>query len=209
MRSVSDLVDPRAALVVVDVQNDFCEGGSLAVVGGADVARAIAEYIEDGGRHYRTLVATRDWHVDPGGHFASTHRQKPDFRDSWPDHCVAGTPGAEYHPALAATLARHRDAEFLKGQHEAAYSGFEGTLDGAGTTSLADWLRGRDLDAVVIAGIASDFCVRCTALDALRYGFDATVLTDLCAGVGPESTARAWRDMQSAGVRLITSGRRS
>jgi nicotinamidase/pyrazinamidase len=206
---VSEPSDPRAALVVVDVQNDFCEGGSLAVAGGADVARAIADHVEHGVGRYGALVATRDWHVDPGSHFASTQGREPDFHDSWPDHCVAGTAGAEYHPALAATMARQLDAEFLKGEHAAAYSGFEGTLDGDGTTTLADWLRAHDLQAVVIAGIATDYCVRSTALDAVRYGFETTVLMDLCAGVDPVSTEQAWRDMRAAGVRLTTVDRRS
>jgi nicotinamidase/pyrazinamidase len=180
------------ALIIVDVQNDFCEGGSLAVAGGGAVARAVSRRLA-GGHEYAHVVATKDFHVDPGGHF-SDH---PDYAASWPPHCVAGTPGADFHPDLDTAPV---EAVFLKGAHAAAYSGFEGA-DEAGTP-LADWLRARGVDEVDVAGIATDYCVRATAADAARAGFATRVLLDLTAGVAPESTASAIEDLRAAGVEL-------
>jgi nicotinamidase/pyrazinamidase len=179
------------ALIAVDVQNDFCEGGSLAVEGGAAVAAGISALLA--GRDYEAVVATRDMHVDPGAHF-SDH---PDFVDSWPAHCVAGTPGAELHPAFDT---QRVEAVFDKGRHAAAYSGFEG-VDPDGT-SLADWLRGHRVDQVDVVGIATDHCVRATALDAAREGFGTTVLLDLTAAVSPATVATALTELRDAGVRL-------
>jgi len=180
------------ALIIVDVQNDFCEGGSLAVAGGAAVARAVSERLA-GEHEYAHVVATKDFHVDPGGHF-SDH---PDYSDSWPRHCVAGTPGAEFHPDLDTALV---EAVFFKGAHAAAYSGFEG-FDDSGTP-LADWLRDHGVDEVDVVGIATDYCVHATAADAARTGFGTRVLLDLTAGVAPESTAKAISDLREAGVDL-------
>jgi nicotinamidase/pyrazinamidase len=180
------------ALIIVDVQNDFCEGGSLAVAGGAAVARAISEYVA-GEPGYAHVVATKDFHVDPGSHF-SDH---PDYVDSWPPHCVAGTPGSDFHPNLDTSAV---EAVFRKGAHAAAYSGFEGA-DDAGTP-LADWLRAHDIDQVDVAGIATDYCVHATAADASRAGFSTRVLLDLTAGVAPESTAKAIEDLRAVGVEL-------
>jgi nicotinamidase/pyrazinamidase len=178
------------ALIIVDVQNDFAEGGSLAVVGAADVARRISAYLR-GGHDYAHVVATKDFHIAPGDHFSDL----PDYAASWPRHCVAGTPGADFHPALDTSTV---DAVFLKGNYEAAYSGFEGAdTDG---TSLADWLRQRGVDQVDIAGVATDYCVRATAADATEAGFTTRVLLDLTAGVAPDSTAQAIEDMRAAGV---------
>ncbi|WP_229795212.1 isochorismatase family protein, partial [Saccharothrix coeruleofusca] len=120
------------ALIVVDVQNDFCEGGSLAVTGGAAVAAAISSHVRDNA--YDHVVATRDYHVDPGPHFSA----EPDYVDSWPVHCVAGTAGASFHPELDVTAV---EAVFSKGERAAAYSGFEGA-SGSGEP-LAEWLRAR------------------------------------------------------------------
>lgn len=180
------------ALIVVDVQRDFCEGGSLAVEGGADVARAITELLAH--HDYDHVVATMDHHVDPGSHF-SDH---PDFTDSWPRHCVVGTPGAEFHPAFDPTAV---EAIFHKGRYTAAYSGFEGT-DENGTT-LADWLRQHDVDTVDIAGIATDYCVLATAADAVAAGFTTRVLLDLTAGVSPVSSERAVAAMRDSGVDVV------
>ncbi len=180
------------ALIIVDVQNDFCEGGSLAVAGGAGVARAISEHVASG-PGYGHVVATKDFHVDPGAHF-SAH---PDYVASWPPHCVAGTPGADFHPNLEVAAV---EAVFAKGQHAAAYSGFEGA-DEAGTP-LADWLRTRGVDEVDVAGIATDYCVHATAADAARAGFATRVLLGLTAGVAPETTAKAIEDLRAAGVEL-------
>jgi nicotinamidase/pyrazinamidase len=180
------------ALIIVDVQNDYCEGGSLAVAGGAAVARAISDLLA-GGPGYAHVVATKDFHVDPGSHF-SDH---PDYAASWPPHCVAGTTGADFHPNLDTAAV---EAVFRKGAHAAAYSGFEGA-DDAGTP-LGDWLRGHGVDQVDVVGIATDYCVHATAADAARMGFSTRVLLDLTAGVAPESTAKAIEDLRAAGVSL-------
>ena len=179
------------AVIVVDVQNDFCEGGSLAVAGGTEVARAISRRLADGG--YTFAVATRDHHVDPGAHFSS----HPDFVDSWPAHCVVGTGGAELHPDLDRT---HLDAVFDKGEYAAAYSGFEARHD---DVLLGDWLREHDVDSVEVVGIATDHCVRATALDAARAGLVTTVRLDLTAGVAPATVATALDELRAAGVTLV------
>jgi len=179
------------ALIIVDVQNDFCEGGSLPVTGGTAVARAITRALATGGWDH--VVATRDHHVDPGDHFAET----PDYVDTWPAHCVVGTPGVELHPDLDTGRV---EAVFDKGDHAAAYSGFEGT---AGGTGLADWLRGRGVDEVDVVGIATDHCVRATALDAATEGFHTTVLLDLTAGVARPTVDRALAQLRDAGVTLV------
>jgi nicotinamidase/pyrazinamidase len=196
----------RPALLVVDVQNDFCEGGSLGVVRGSAVAARISEYLGERAGHYLAVATTRDWHIEPGRHFASAMGKDaaPDFRHSWPDHCVAGTPGAEYHPAICTAVGMHVEAEFKKGRYEAAYSGFEGTLDD-GETDLLDWLRANGVESVDIAGIATDYCVRQTALDARGVGFPATVLSDLIAGVAEETSRAALEELESEGVSMIPS----
>ena len=186
------------ALIITDVQNDFCEGGSLAVVGCTAVARAISERLAGAGQDYAHVVATKDFHVNPGSHF-SDH---PDYLDSWPPHSVAGTPGADFHPDLDTTAV---EAVFFKGAYAAAYSGFEGA-DDAGT-SLADWLRGHGIDEVDVAGIATDYCVHATAADAARAGFGTRVLLDLTAGVSFTSTARAIEDLRAGGVELTGTPR--
>jgi nicotinamidase/pyrazinamidase len=179
-------------LIVVDVQNDFCEGGSLAVSGGAAVARGISTRLA-GDHEYAQVVATKDFHVDPGGHFS----EHPDYAQSWPRHCVAGTAGSDFHPDLDTSAVAE---VFLKGAHAAAYSGFEGAdKDG---TLLADWLRQRGIDAVDVAGIATDYCVRATALDAARNGFATRVLLDPTASVAPDSAARTIDEFRAAGVDL-------
>jgi nicotinamidase/pyrazinamidase len=184
------------ALIVVDVQNDFCEGGSLAVTGGSAVAAAISGYLAAEGDAYAHVVASRDHHIDPGGHF-SDH---PDFVSSWPPHCVAGTPGEDFHPDLDTGRI---EAVFSKGAHAAAYSAFEGT-DEAGTP-LAGWLRERGVDALDVTGLATDYCVRATALDAAREGFATRVLLPLTAGVDPVTTGEALDALNAAGVVLDSS----
>ena len=185
------------ALIVVDVQNDFCEGGSLAVAGGADVAAAITDLIGAAQPGYRHVVATRDHHVDPGDHFSSA----PDFERSWPPHCVAGTEGVGFHPNFAPAVASGAiDTVFDKGAYTAAYSGFEGVDENG--TGLAQWLRDRSVTAVDVVGIATDHCVRATALDAAREGFATHVLLDLTAGVAEGTTARALEELRTAGVEL-------
>lgn len=189
----------KRALIVVDVQNDFCEGGSLPVTGGAKVAHDVAEIL----RHwslqdpkapdYAHVVATKDHHVDPGHHWSSD----PDFRDSWPVHCKVGTDGEAFHPNLDP---QPFDAIFLKGEHAAAYSGFEG-VDHDGVP-LADWLERHGVTDVDICGIATDYCVRFTALDARKHGFTTRVLTRLCAGVDPGTTQETLAELEQAGVTL-------
>lgn len=179
------------ALIIVDVQNDFCEGGSLPVNGGAAVAAGISGALTNG--PWDHVVATQDYHIDPGSHFADP----PDYVNTWPPHCVVGTKGAEFHPALATGRI---EAVFRKGQYAAAYSGFEGRDDA--DTSLADWLRARDVQQVDVVGIATDHCVRATALDAAREGFQTSVLVDLTAGVAPATTEAALREMRAAGVNV-------
>lgn len=183
----------RRALVVVDVQPDFCEGGALAVPGGNAVAAAVADYVTRERGRYRTVVASRDRHVDPGAHFSPT----PDFVRSWPPHCVVGTPQAELHPALGRVAF---DAVVDKGAYSAAYSGFEGrTADGR---PLADLLHGAGVTAVDVCGLAVDYCVRATALDATRGGWDTRVLLGLSAAVDPTTELEALEELRAAGVEL-------
>jgi nicotinamidase/pyrazinamidase len=179
------------AVIIVDVQNDFCEGGSLAVTGGRLVARSIGPWLRE--QQPDHVVATRDHHIDPGAHFAD----HPDFVDSWPAHCVVGTGGVELHPDLDTSRV---EAVFDKGEFRAAYSGFEGTTDGV---PLADWLRARDVDEVQVVGIATDHCVRATALDAAAAGFATTVVLPLTAGVAQPTVDRALDQLEAAGVRLV------
>ncbi|MEA5456126.1 isochorismatase family protein [Sinomonas sp. JGH33] len=192
----------KRALIIVDVQNDFCEGGSLAVDGGAAVAARLSQHVADHAREYGAVVTTQDWHIDPGEHFSDT----PDFVDSWPPHCVAGTRGAAFHPNLDVSSV---DAMFRKGQYAAAYSGFEGHLaqagDAEGTSDdspgLDEWLSRHGITDVDVAGLATDYCVRATALDAARAGYRTTVLKDLCAGIS-DDLGPTFHDLEAAGVRL-------
>jgi nicotinamidase/pyrazinamidase len=181
------------ALVIVDVQNDFCEGGSLAVAGGAAVARAISDRLASSGQGWQHVAATRDYHIDPGDHFSA----EPDFTRTWPPHCRVGTPGADFHPDL--DISRVEEV-FSKGAHAAAYSGFEGTA--ADGQPLEHWLRERGITAVDVAGIATDYCVRATAADAVRAGFATRVLLDLSAGVDPTTTEEALSELRGLGVEL-------
>lgn len=187
-----------SALVLVDIQNDFCEGGSLGVSGGVAVAEGACRYALRRQQSYAAIVATRDWHIDPGAHFSDT----PDFIDSWPVHCVADTAGADYRAELA-PLVPELDAEFKKGRYEAAYSGFEGVTDDG--TALAPWLRNAGVDELDIAGIATDHCVRATVLDALAEGFRVRVLVDLIAGVDPAAAQAALAEFEAGGAVLAAS----
>jgi len=191
---MSEQVNSRA-LLVVDVQNDFCEGGSLAVPGGAAVAEAISRHVAASRDDYALVVTTRDWHVDPAGHFAPPGAE-PDYRLTWPAHCVAGTPGAAYHPALNVDP----DVEVLKGEHAAAYSGFEGVAaDGRGLDAV---LRAHAVDAVDVCGIATEYCVRETALSALRLGYATRVLPALCAGLDAAGVEATLADLGAAGAEV-------
>ncbi|HEX2175363.1 MAG TPA: isochorismatase family protein [Nocardioidaceae bacterium] len=189
------------ALIVCDVQNDFCEGGSLGVAGGADVAFRIGGMLhkwqeaDPADRDYAYVVASRDHHIDPGDHFSDN----PDYQHSWPRHCVVGSDGEAFHPNLDP---QPFDAVFLKGEHQAAYSSFEG-VEAGGTRALATWLREHGVDSVDVCGLTTDYCVRATALDAREEGFRTRLLLNYCAGVAPETTDRAVNDMSSAGVAII------
>ncbi|WBB56760.1 isochorismatase family protein [Verrucosispora sp. WMMD573] len=183
------------ALIIVDVQKDFCEGGSLAVAGGAGVAAGISRLLAAEPDRWDHVVATKDYHIDPGTHFADS----PDYVSTWPRHCVVGTPGSEFHPELATDRI---ETIFHKGEYAAAYSGFEGHADDG--EGLADWLRRRGVERVDVVGIATDHCVRATALDAAREGFATTVLLDLTAAVAPDTTDVALRAFEGAGI--TTSG---
>ncbi|GAA1942547.1 isochorismatase family protein [Agromyces allii] len=187
------------ALFIIDVQNDFTEGGALGVDGGAAVAAGITRHLEAHRDDYALVVASRDWHSgenDNGGHFATD--AEPDFVDTWPSHCVAGTPGAEYHPALAVDVI---DVHIRKGQGVPAYSIFEGT-DDAGA-SIGEVLTAHGVTEIDVVGIATDYCVRASALDALEHGQHVRVLTSLVAGVAPESSAAALAELGHAGAELV------
>lgn len=186
------------ALLIIDVQNDFTEGGALGVTGGAAVAAGITEYLRQHPDAYDLVIASRDWHDgdnDNGGHFAAG---EPDFVDTWPRHCVSGTTGAEYHPALDTSLV---DVHVKKGQGVPAYSIFEGTTDEGG--DLIDLLDDKGVDVVHVAGIATDYCVLASARDALDAGREVAVLTDLVAGVAPESSSAALAELEAAGAELV------
>lgn len=186
----------KRALLVVDVQPTFCEGGALGVEGGNAVAERIADFAARHRPDYALVVTTQDWHVDPGDHFSQT----PDFVDTWPPHGVAGTPDAELHPALADLAA---DAAVKKGEYAAAYSGFEG-VDEQGR-DLAALLRDHGVEAVDVVGIAESHCVLHTALDAMQNGLPARVLTDLTVPVSPEQGAAARERLAAAGAELVES----
>ncbi len=205
------------ALIIVDVQNDFCEGGSLPVGGGSELAAEISEYVDSHHGQFDHIVATQDWHIEPGAHFS----EEPDFVDSWPRHCVAGTRGAELHPDLDT---EYIQAYFHKGQFTAAYSGFEGLLapedavpagdrkqgampgDAAAAYAaeedaigLDDWLQSHDVEDVVVVGIATDYCVMATSLDAVQAGYSVTVIRSLTAGIA-EDLDDAIAEMELGGV---------
>ena len=193
----------RRAFIAVDVQRDFCEQGSLAVPGGAACAGLISKFVASSRSAYAAILATQDWHIDPGEHFGSP----ADWVDSWPGHCVADTPGAELHPELnqAIDVGAIAHAIFRKGEHSAAYSGFEGhNADGV---PLLEWLSERGIDHVDVCGIATRGCVKATALDGRRHGFHIRLLTDLCADPlePPGATEAAISQMAQAGVEIATS----
>ena len=188
------------ALLIIDVQNDFCEGGSLACAGGAQAAADITTYLKDAAGGYDFVIASRDWHDadnDNGGHFVQSGAS-PDFVNTWPVHCVAGSAGGEYHPNLdTSTINFH----IQKGQGKPAYSIFEGTTpDGEKLDVLLARLGVSDVD---VAGIATDYCVMASALDANAAGFNVTILSELCAGVAPESSAAALNTLARAGITIL------
>lgn len=188
------------ALLIVDVQNDFCEGGSLAVAGGAAVAEKITNYLKAHPSKYDLIIASRDWHDagnDNGGHFAA-HGEAPDFVNTWPAHCVSGTSGADYHPNLDVSLIQ---VHVEKGMGKPSYSAFEGvTRDGR---PIADVLSAAGVDELDVVGIATDYCVLASSLDARKAGLSVQVLTKMCAGITAESTEVAIDQMAAAGCQVV------
>ncbi|MGO1317494.1 MAG: isochorismatase family protein [Cellulomonadaceae bacterium] len=200
MTSTQEAQDPaRRALIVVDVQPTFCEGGALGVTGGHATAEAIAWFAARHRADYDLVVTTQDWHIDPGEHFAIPPAV-PDFVDTWPPHGVAGTAEAELHPALAELSP---DVSVRKGMYSAAYSGFEGL--NAGGRPLEEVLRSEGVTHLDVVGIAESHCVRDTALDGASLGFAVRVFTDLTVPVSPEQGEAARVAMAAAGVELVTS----
>ncbi|MFD1506982.1 isochorismatase family protein [Georgenia yuyongxinii] len=195
--STQDAQPARRALILVDVQPTFCEGGALPSPGANAVSEKVARYARAHRRDYAAVVTTQDWHIDPGDHFSET----PDFVDTWPPHGVAGTPEAELHPALHGMTF---DASVKKGMYAAAYSGFEG-IDADGRT-LAQILEDAGVRAVDVVGLVESHCVKETALDAHRLGLDTRVFTDLTVPVSPELGAQAREQLTAAGVELAESG---
>lgn len=190
------------ALFVIDVQSDFCEGGALACQGGAQVASSITNYLMGNKSHYETVIASRDWHTpnsQNGGHFPLAGIE-PDFVNTWPLHCIAGTPGAEYHPNLDASLV---DVHIKKGQDQHGYSIFEGVTDSG--EKLQDLLTRLGVTDVDVVGIATDYCVRASALDAKTFGLDVRVITSLTAGVSAASTEAAIDELVDAGVMVAAT----
>lgn len=186
------------ALLIVDVQSDFCEGGSLAVNGGAAVAAGTTALLTAQSEQWERIYASRDWHEphsDNGGHFAADGTD-PNYATTWPAHCVQGTPGADYHPDLRTDPI---DEHIIKGMGTAAYSAAEG-VSGHGT--LIGSLNAHHISTVDVVGIATDYCVRASVLDLLAHGFAVRVLTDLTAGVATASTALALTEMVNAGATL-------
>lgn len=186
----------RRAIIVVDPQPDFFEGGALPVTGATRTAAKIAEHLRTHGEDYALKIVTQDWHIDPGDHWSD----RPNFVSTWPRHCAADSEGARIHPVLAD---ESWDVVIRKGQFLGAYSGFEGT-NATGAT-LAEVLKSAEVDAVNVVGFATDHCVKATALDARALGFDVCVMLDLCAGVDPDTTREAISDMTNAGVALVSS----
>ena len=188
----------KTALIIVDGQIDFCEGGKLGVVGGNRVARAIAALLSTNPSMFDLIVTTQDWHIDPGSHFSDT----PDYVDSWPYHCLASTTGAMLHPEIEAALYTRDDViSIRKGHYSDAYSGFQGVTKD--DRPLAEVLREKGVTHLVIVGIATDHCVKATALDGVREGFNVTIGTDLCAGVDADMSRNAVEAMSLAGCEII------
>lgn len=188
------------ALLVIDVQVDFCEGGALACDGGAAVASAISKHIKNHRADYDFVIASRDWHTpnsQNSGHFPKPGIE-PDYVSTWPLHCIAGEPGADYHPNLDASLI---DIQIKKGQNANGYSIFEG-IDDQGV-AFEEVLRQKSITSVDVVGIATDYCVRASALDANSHGLRVRVISSLTAGVNPASVEAAVDEMIDAGVDVV------
>ena len=184
------------ALIVVDVQPTFCEGGELAVEGGNAVAQKIAGFIKKSGDQFDFIISSQDWHIDPGDHFSD----EPDFVDSWPPHGVAGSDNANIHPALDSV---YFDYQIKKGQYAAAYSAFDGKTEGSQSLqAILEWV---DVEKVYVVGIAESHCVAATALDANRLGYETFVIGDLTVPVTPELGELARQSMEATGIWYLGS----
>lgn len=172
------------ALVIVDAQNDFTEGGALGVDGATRAFQVTADHLRQHAGEYEVVVTTQDWHIDPGDHWSTS----PDFVNTWPRHCPADEAGSALNPIIAEALVDLPVPVLavFKGQHEAAYSGFEGK-DASGQL-LAHVLRSHGVTDLDVVGVATDYCVRATVLDALAEGFRVRVLGDQVAAVHPDTT---------------------
>ena len=187
----------RNALLIVDVQVDFVEGGSLGVQGGLNVAAMIARHIRHFKNEYEFVVASRDYHENAPDHI-SDH---PDFQITWPPHCMVGTPGAQFVPTIQNLVREKYIHEVVtKGRNAAAYSAFD-ALDKRGHP-LLDVLQEHRVDHVDVCGIATDYCVRASALDARKHEYQVRVLTNLCAAVKEETGLQALEEMKAAGCQL-------
>ena len=198
MYAERNIMSSKVALIIVDGQLDFCEGGSLAVEGGNAVCENTAKFLKKHYGDYGVVVASKDWHVDPGSHFSD----KPDFSESWPHHCVADTKGAELHPALEEMLEKgFIDDVVKKGKTEAAYSAFEASDDSG--KSLSEVLSKHNIKDVHVVGLATDHCVKATVMDSLNLGFNTMVIEDLAAGVSPDTTQDAIEEMAAANADIV------
>jgi nicotinamidase/pyrazinamidase len=195
---------PRKALVIVDGQNDFCEGGSLAVEGGKKTVSNIVEHLRQSANEYELIVVTHDWHINPGEHFA----EEPDYNNGWPVHCVAESEGARLRPDLEDALkSLDNVVRIYKGQYKAAYSGFEGhTADGK---TMDKVLRDHEITTLYTTGIAQNFCVKDTSIDGAKLGYDVRVMPHLAVGIpleGDYGIEAAYAQMEAAGVSRETIG---
>jgi len=196
------MTDGTRALLIVDVQNDFVEGGSLGVEGGRAVAARISDHLAEHADDYALVVASRDWHdadSSNGGHFHAPG-DEPNFSTTWPVHCVSTESGSDFAPELDADRITHH---VRKGMGAPAYSAFEGVLDDG--RPLAELLRERGVTDVDIVGIATDYCVRASVLDARKEGFAVRLLDGMHAGVAPETSETALAEMAAAGAERVAS----
>lgn len=189
----------KKGLLVVDVQNDFCLGGALEVPGSERVVQNIKYHIENNRATYHTLIFTKDWHIRPDTHFSDT----PDYKDTWPRHCVADTYGAAIHRTLAPFSMGAAAKIILKGEYSAGYSGFDGHLVDSRTT-LLEYLRSMDNMELVVCGLAFDYCVRSTAIDSAKYSFKTSVLMECTAAVSNSNNFRICDELESHKVTLIS-----
>lgn len=187
------------ALLLVDLQVDFVDGGVLGVSGGKEMCRLLSEWISHEANQYDMIMATRDWHDpdgDNGGHFALN--AEADYVTTWPVHCVAESAGAQYATEFNDELVTHH---IYKGQSEPGYSCFDG-CDATGV-SAHDVLKAHDIEHVDVCGIAADYCVKNTVLDACALEFGVRVLSQYVLGIDPESTRQAYADMAQAGAQIL------